>query len=117
MINFLTETQTTLACAGQTEADILFIGSEESGHECSWPEFQTLANFDYDNGFGSHIVAEDLIIVCKNGCILRRREYDGSEWWEVLKPFVAPKTKLVIHTLKGPHNCLAEIRANYEIEH
>lgn len=44
-------------------------------------EFEKLANFDYNNGYG--LVAIDLnLIVRGSDWWLERGEYDGSEWWE-----------------------------------
>ena len=71
--------------------DIIFIGSEQSGHSCSWEEFLILANREYYDGFGGTEVAEDLIIVFKDGTTLIREEYDGSEWWNINRPFKMPK--------------------------
>lgn len=36
---------------------------------------------NYDSGYGSAEIREDLLIV-GDGWWLERREYDGSEWWE-----------------------------------
>lgn len=39
---------------------------------------------DYDSGFGSAEVAEDLVIY-GIGFLMKRGEYDGSEWWEFVE--------------------------------
>jgi len=46
-----------------------------------WENFKEVANVEYDSGFGSPQVAEDLIIMGSDFW-LERHEYDGSEWWE-----------------------------------
>ena len=89
-MNLLKETIECISLSGHNTSDITFIGSEESGHCCSWDEFTVLANEDYDSGFGASQVAEDLIIVFNDGQKMWRGEYDGSEWWELSVPFTSP---------------------------
>jgi len=100
-MNLLKETLDDITQSGHTPADIVFIGSEGSGHSCTWEEFITLANFDYDAGFGAQEVATDLIIVFSDGSKMWRHEYDGSENWEYSAPFVMPKDRLPITRLHG----------------
>ena len=88
--NLLKETEKDILDSGHTIEDIIFIGSEKSGHQCTWDEFKVLADFDYDAGYGSASVATDLIIVFRDGHKMWRGEYDGSEWWDYSAPFVAP---------------------------
>lgn len=38
----------------------------------------------YDSGFGAPDVAVDLVIYGA-GFLMKRREYDGSEWWEFIE--------------------------------
>lgn len=101
MINLLTEAQDEMAAHGLTPDDIVFIGSEKSGHECTWEEFRTLANRTYDDGFGTAEVALDLVIVFRDGSQMRRTEYDGSEGWEMIRPFVRPDKSHPIAVLFG----------------
>ena len=79
----------------------MFIGSNESGHACTWAEFEGLADFDYDSGFGAAYVASDLRIVFSDGADMTRHEYDGSECWRYSKPFVPPAKRLPIVSLRG----------------
>ena len=102
MTNLLKETKEAIASSGHTEADIVFIGSESSGHQCTWAEFCVLADVDYDSGFGAAQVAQDLIVVFSDGQKLWRGEYDGSEWWEHSTPFKRPEATLPISTLLCP---------------
>ena len=101
MTNFLEETKEAIKQSGHTVDDVTFIGSEETGHQCTWEEFEILADVDYNAGFGAQCVADDLIIVFKDGKKMYRSEYDGSEWWEFSTPFKKPNVKLKIDRLIG----------------
>lgn len=90
MSNLLRETIETMTDAGLTPDDVVFIGSAASGHVCTWAEFQTLADVDYDAGYGSAQVAPDLEIRFRDGSFMDRGEYDGSEWWEMHRTFAEP---------------------------
>jgi hypothetical protein len=99
MINLLNETKEAIKRSGHTIKNIIFIGSEGSGHSCTWEEFRDLANVEYDSGYGGQKVASDLIFVFEDGQKMWRGEYDGSEWWEFGSPFVMPENKLPIKSL------------------
>ena len=101
--NLLKETLEDIKRSGHTVKDIVFIGSEVSGHECTWEEFKVLANQEYDNGFGAQKVASDLIIVFSDGTKMWRDEYDGSERWGYLVTFKKPKRKKRIRYLFGKY--------------
>jgi hypothetical protein len=90
MTNLLQETREAIKEAAKHPRDIIFIGSQHSGHRCTWQEFIGLADELYDAGYGGRIVAEDLIIVFSDSSSLVREEYDGSEWWRLVKPFTMP---------------------------
>jgi hypothetical protein len=77
-MNLAKETQAVLKENGRSKNDILWIGCREFKIDNFW---EVAAKTDYDNGYGSQEIASDLIIVGKD-FIMRRREYDGSEWWE-----------------------------------
>ena len=98
-MNLLEETIEDIGKSGHTPKDIIFIGSERSGHQCSWEEFKLLANKEYDSGFGGQEVATDLIIVFPDGSKMWRGEYDGSEWWNYSTPFKIPKENKSIKSL------------------
>lgn len=89
-MNLLTETIKAIEMSGHKPSDIVFIGSENSGHSCSWLRFKVLANREYNNGYGSQKVAKDLLIVFSDGVQMSRSEYDGSEWWNFHTPFKKP---------------------------
>jgi hypothetical protein len=89
-MNLLTETTEAITASGHTPADIVFIGSRDSGHRCTWDEYTRLADVQYDDGFGAQKVASDLEIVFSDGSGMWRHEYDGSESWAYHQPFVQP---------------------------
>lgn len=99
MTNLLNETKEAIERSNHKPTDIIFIGSEISGHSCSWEEFTSLANHTYDSGFGAQEVANDLIIVFNDGSRLHRREYDGAENWDYHRPFKMPKNTKPIKQL------------------
>jgi hypothetical protein len=101
-MNLLKETISELKKSGHSPTDIVFIGSEESGHTCTWEEFQVLADQEYDSGYGGQEVAMDLIIVFSDGSKMWRDEYDGSESWAWKRPFKAPETTKPIRSLFVP---------------
>lgn len=98
-MNFLKETIDDIKDSGHSPDDIIFIGSEKSGHSCTWDDFCKLADNDYYNGFGGQSVAVDLIIVFSDGSTMWRGEYDGSEWWNYSKPFTMPEKLKKIKSL------------------
>jgi hypothetical protein len=103
-MNLLTETKTAITTSGHKISDIRFIGSLKTGHSCTWKEFEILADVTYDHGFGAAEVAQDLVIVFKDGQKMWRDEYDGSEWWEFSTPSKIPRKKLPIRRLIVRHD-------------
>lgn len=99
MENLLEETKESIKISGHKIEDIIFIGSEATGHECTWKEYEAMADQEYDDGYGGQEVAADLIFVFSDGAKMWRDEYDGAEWWEFQKPFEQPKRKKPIHNL------------------
>ena len=85
-MNLLQETLGDMKRYGYTPQDVIFIGSQYSGHSCTWQEFETLANIEYDNSYGSQEIAADLIIVFKDLGKMYRHEYDGEESWRFSPP-------------------------------
>ena len=90
MINLLTETLEEIEANNLKVEDIVYIGTSDGKYSCSWEEFKVLADKRYDNGYGGAEVNPALIIVFKGGEELHREEYDGSEWWDLWKPFKVP---------------------------
>ena len=91
VVNFLEETIECLHDNGRTEVDVLWVGRdyvkysspnrERIVYKSTWEDFCSKANYEYDNGYGSRMIPNDLIVVGKDFW-LERHEYDGSEWWE-----------------------------------
>lgn len=100
-MNLLKETLDIITNSRHTTNDIIFIGSEYSGHRCSWEEFTVLANFEYDDRRGGVVIATDLMIVFSDGSFMVRREYDDKEWWEYNIPFKMPEESHKISRLKS----------------
>lgn len=91
MRNLLIETKNILAEHGHSLEDVTFIGCREFAIPLE--SFKTLADVEYDSGFGAQNVAEDLIVVGPYWW-LERHEYDGSEWWEYKeKPQIPNRVK------------------------
>ena len=99
MINLLQETIKAIYTSGNTLQNVVFIGSPESGHQCTWAQFATLADVEYDADFGRQNVARDLVIVFAGGGRLVRHDYDGEEVWKHIKPFWMPEEVRPIRAL------------------
>ncbi len=103
MANLLAETQDALQEAGVSNIDIVFIGSDDKKHSCSWDEFVSLAkNLNYDSGYGTQHIASDLVIELADGRYLSRDEYDGSEGWCLMGLPPTPKSSIPITNLGSP---------------
>lgn len=105
---FLEETKEMLKECGKSPQDVRWCGSYEFGW-FSWEEFVKVANFEYDEGFGAQEVARDLIIV-GDDFWLERREYDGSEWWEMASFPGKPKNKAVPKYLYKKDECESSLK-------
>lgn len=77
--NLLKETAEVLGANGKAPSDVQFCAIDKIYF--TWEDFEKLADFEYDAGFGGQEVAGKLLIVGKSFW-LERHEYDGSEWWE-----------------------------------
>ncbi len=98
-MNLLEETIEFIERYGYDPVQIIFIGSERTGHSCSWEEFKLLANQEYDEEFGVQEVATDLVIVFEGGAQMWRHENDGAERWAVHRPFRFPEERKPIRSL------------------
>jgi hypothetical protein len=78
-MNLLYEIEVGLKHHGKTLKDIKWAGTTE--FRIPLDNFLTLADTNYDNGFGGTEIAGDLLVVGEDWW-LERHEYDGSEWWE-----------------------------------
>lgn len=79
MKNLLQETLELLERNNKKETDVKWVGT--STHKTTWEDFKKNADVEYDSGYGSPKVAQDLLIVGENWW-LERGEYDGREWWD-----------------------------------
>ena len=80
MENLLEETKEKLAVCHKTPKDVLWVGSSDGSEAITWEEFEKMADFDHDAGYGAAEIRMDLVVVGKDWW-LERYEYDGSEWW------------------------------------
>ncbi len=88
MENLLKQTIDDMEFEGKDPSDIVFIGTRSQSHSCTWDEYRNLANFEYNPDYGAVAVMNELVIVFNDGAIMERQEYDGSEWWRYIPPFV-----------------------------
>jgi hypothetical protein len=89
MTNLLEETRHAIADAGS------FVGSADGEYACSWEQFATMADQEYDSSYGAQKVARDLVIRFADGSWVERGEYDGSEWWVYKQPPVLRGAKTI----------------------
>lgn len=75
VVNFLKDTLNKMEENGVSPDDVLYVFN--SFGYCSWEEFEKLANFDYNNGYG--LVAIDLNLIVR-----------GSDWWLERASMMAP---------------------------
>jgi hypothetical protein len=78
-VNLLIETLDALRRNSKWPSDIAWVQWET--FYCSWIEFEAIASFEYDAGYGGNEISLSLKIVGADWW-LERGEYDGSEWWE-----------------------------------
>ena len=113
-MNLLSETVSVLHKHGKTFGDVKWIGT--SGFTISKDNFISVADREYDNGFGAPEVATDLVIVGDDWW-LERFEYDGAESWEFkTKPCEPNESRTVSTVIVGDDDFgdseLAELSAN-----
>jgi len=83
MANLWNETISIMEENDRTLEDIEWIGSLDGLWQIELEVFERQArDYNYDNGYGSVKVPEDLTVVFSDGSWLERAEYDGAEWWE-----------------------------------
>ena len=97
MSNLLEETIAVLTENKKSPKDVIWVGNN-LGYS-TWENFASIANFEYDNGYGSEEVVPSLLLVGKDWW-LERHEYDGSEWWEFKSLPIQPKRKRIIKSVK-----------------
>lgn len=85
-MNLAYETKSVLKRDGYALSDVMWVGSADGYYACGIGYFLGLADREYDNGFGSQEVAQDLVMVMRDGSWYMRQEYDGSEGWDHMRP-------------------------------
>lgn len=64
MSNLLKETLELLERNNKKETDVKWVGT--STHKTNWEHFKKNADVDYESGYGSAKVAQDLLVVGEN---------------------------------------------------
>jgi len=98
-MNFLKETKDAIHYSEHNVSNVIYIGTRD-GSCLTWKQFEEMANFEYDAGFGGAEIRDDILVVFSDGSYLERAEYDGSEWWRITIPFVMPETTTLMTDLK-----------------
>ena len=108
MTNLWEETLRILTGHNKNFDDVMYI--QGSDFEITKEDFEQVAKMsNYNSGFGSVKVAEDLVIVGDDWW-LERHDYDGNEWWEYKeKPKQINEIKDVWNLAGGMWNTLAEL--------
>ena len=100
-MTLLNETKLCFYNSGHTPKDIVYIGSQYTGHRCSWEEFQLLADrFYFPNGDEPKVL-DDLVIVFTDDSMMWRALCNGHEYWEYSPKFVMPIETKEIDSLFG----------------
>ena len=81
MVNLLQETLYMLKEHNKNFDDVIAIFGDD--FQITKENFIKVADKEYDNDYGAPKVATDLKIL-GNNFIMKRLEYDGSEWWEYI---------------------------------
>ena len=81
-MNLKYETLNKMDMFCKTKEDIAWIGCVDFSIPVDL--FFELADVEYDDGFGSPEVAQDLKIVFNDNTALYRHEYDGAECWKYI---------------------------------
>ena len=98
--NFLQETLYALHCEGKKPSDVLHVKNGNSLG--TWADFVLMSDYEYDSGYGvSTISVNPQLVILGNDWWLKRREYDGSTWWEFLTYPVPPTQGIEKLTMKG----------------
>ncbi len=113
-INLLQETLDIISANGLTTSEVEWVGSKDGSLVISWKDFEVIADFEYDRGYGGTEIALDLVVV-GNGWWLERHEYDGAEWWEFKTlPTVAINYRPFSSVFDTNNDSLADINKQVE---
>ncbi|MDN5650988.1 MAG: hypothetical protein L0G51_00010 [Lactococcus lactis] len=83
MANLYDETIEILELHDKTIADIEYIGSSRTKININ-KALELMKVTNYDSGYGGQEIACNLMIK-GNDFIMKRGEYDGSEWWDYIQ--------------------------------
>ncbi|AKG74396.1 hypothetical protein [Salinicoccus halodurans] len=113
-MNLKEETIEVLKENNKNISDIKWIGNKR--FTIPHDEDLSILDVDYDDGFGSARIAEDLMLV-GDGFWLERHEYDGSEWWEYKELVKKPEEEREYTKVAGGMwNSLEELNEKEEME-
>ena len=98
MANLRNETKSRILSFGYKESDVIAVIA--SNEACTYEEFISISDFQYDAGYGGVEIRSDLIVLFKDSNYLRREEYDGSEGWELIAPVGVPHNPKPLTELK-----------------
>ena len=124
-MNLLTETLDYMKELGKTPDDVLYVKmTKDSGLwrklDDSYPDeiivdfnaFASVANHEYNSGYGTNEVNWSAVILFKDNTVMHRWEYDGAEGWECITlPRTSPNKynkRMVAEFLWGKGNCYVE---------
>ena len=124
-MNLLTETLDYMKEFGKTPDDILYVKmTKDSGLwkklDDSYPDeiivdfnaFASVANHEYNSGYGTNEVNWSAVILFKDNTVMHRWEYDGAEGWEYITlPRTFPKKynkRMISEFLWGKGSCYVE---------
>jgi hypothetical protein len=66
---------------GKSTTDVCWVWRTDQAKNCLWDEFEAMADFTYNSGFGGNEIHDGLVVVGTDWW-MERHVYDGSEWWE-----------------------------------
>jgi hypothetical protein len=97
-MNLLKETIEVLKENKKGIEDVGWVGTRYS--YMMWAEFEKIADYEYDSGYGGQEINDKLLVVGKDFW-LERHEYDGSEWWEYKEQPQKPKNHEIVKLKYG----------------
>ena len=81
MVNFLKETKELVDASGMTP---IYIGLADGNVTMTWEHFQTIADFDYDDGFGDNVIHLDFIVAELEKAHLAKRAINEAGYYDIV---------------------------------
>lgn len=109
MENLLKETIRILEINNKIQKEVRWVGSKDGSFSISFSEFKKIADTEYNSGYGSQEIADDLVVVGDDWW-LERYEYDGSECWDFK---IIPKQKketIKFKQITTKENCWVDLK-------